>query len=69
MTNCPKCGGITGFLVTKLTRNSDFVNWNGVVYHVEGSHLTENKRVKCIDCGALLKITDEINNLIINRNG
>jgi len=65
---CPKCAGKSGFILTKITRNSEFVRWDGVVSHVEGEHLRENKRVKCWDCGTLLKISPEIELLIINRD-
>jgi hypothetical protein len=64
---CPKCGGETGFILTKITHNQEFITWYGRTYHVEGTHLRENKRVQCSDCRLFLKITPEIEMLIINR--
>ena len=66
---CPKCGGKSGFTLTKTTRNQEFITWDARTYHVEGVHLRENNRVQCNDCKAFLKITPEIERLIINRNG
>jgi hypothetical protein len=66
---CPKCGGKTGFVMTQITRAQEFITWDGRTYYVKGTYLRENKRVQCNDCEAFLKITPEIEMLIINRDG